>query len=131
MNDELEQYISIHQETSEKSKSFVEYLYELMDKYHIDKASEIYKKAYISKQLWSSIISEKSMPSLNVCIKIALALKVNNHECKYLLKKAGFTLASSSRFALIIRYCIESKIYDIFEVNELLESHGCQNQLLD
>ncbi len=126
----LEEYIKSHQKNIEKSQSFVEYLYVLMDEHGITNPATVYNSVSISRQLWSSVISGKSEPSLNVCVKIALGLHLNNHECKYLLKKAGYTLSSSSRFALIIRYAIENKIYDIYEVNELLESNGCENSVL-
>lgn len=48
-------------------------------------------------------------------------MHLNDHDFKYLLKKAGYTLSSSSEFALVIRFCIENKIYKISEVNRLLE----------
>ena len=126
----INEFILKHQSNKEKSSSFVEYLYSLMNKYGFDNPSDLYSKANISRQLWSSIISEKSNPSLNVCLKIALAMKVTNHECKYLLKKAGYTLSSSNKFALIIRYAIENKIYDISEVNALLEKNGYSDSLI-
>ena len=126
----LDEYIKKHQIDEEKSTSFTEYLYSLMDKYGFVDASTLYNKANISRQLYSSIISNKSHPSLNVCLKLAFTLKVNNHECKYLLKKAGYTLSSNNEFALIIRYCIENKIYDLYEVNKLLESYGYQDSLI-
>ena len=126
----LDLYIKSHQSDSEKSSSFVEYLYSLMDKYGFSDASNLYNKANISRQLYSSIISNKSHPSLNVCLKLAFTLKVNNHECKYLLKKAGYTLSSNNEYGLIIRYCIENKIYDLLEVNKLLESHGYADSLI-
>lgn len=123
----LEEYIKEHQKNIEKSQSFIEYLYYLMNKYEISNPADIYNKVFISRQLWSSIISGKSSPSLNVCVKIALGLHLNNHECKYLLKKAGFTLSSSNKFALIIRYAIENEIYDIYKVNEMLINNGCED----
>lgn len=126
----LEEFIDKHQKSEEKKQSFVDYLYYLMDKYGYDKSSDLYNQANISRQLYSSIISGKSHPSLNVCLKIAFALKVNNHECKYLLKKAGFTLASSNNFALIIRYAFENHIYNIDDVNELLEKNGYADSLI-
>ncbi len=123
----LEEYISKHQQNKEKSESFVDYLYELMNKYKIVNPADIYNNVLISRQLWSSIISGKSSPSLKFCVKIALGMHLNNHECKYLLKKAGFTLSSASKFALIIRYSIEYKIYDIYQVNEMLINNGCED----
>lgn len=123
----LEEFIKEHQKNDEKSQSFVDYIYFLMNKHQITNPADIYNKVFISRQLWSSIISGKSAPSLNVCVKIALGMHLNNHECKYLLKKAGFTLSSANKFALIIRYAIENKIYDIYEVNDLLISNGCEN----
>lgn len=126
----LKEYIARHEANEEKGSSFVEYLYSLMDKYGYKNASDLYNKANISRQLYSSIVSGKSKPSLNVCLKLAFALKVNNHECKYLLKKAGYTLSSSNRFALIIRYAIENRIYDLIEVNALLEENGYGDSLI-
>lgn len=126
----LKEFIEKHQSNKEKSSSFVEYLYSLMDKYGFENASDLYNKANISRQLWSSIISKKSNPSLNVCLKLALAMEVTNHECKYLLKKAGYTLSSSNKFALIIRYAIENKIFDVYKVNELLEQNGYSDSLI-
>ena len=107
MNKDLEKFIKEHQEIPEKKDTFLEYLFHLMDKYGYEKSSSLYQKAGISRQLFSSLISEKSYPSLNVCLKLALALECSNHECKYLLKKAGYTLSSSSKYSLIIRYCFE------------------------
>lgn len=98
-----------------------------MNKYKISNPADIYNKVFISRQLWSSIISGKSSPSVNVLVKIALGLHLNNHECKYLLKKSWFTLSSSNKFALIIRYAIENEIYDIYKVNEMLINNGCED----
>ena len=126
----LEEYIGKHRKNIEKSQSFVDYVYALMDAHGIGKSADIYNKVFISRQLWSSIMSGKSAPSLNVCIKIALGMRLDNHECKYLLKKAGYTLSSASKAALIVRYAIENGIYDIFEVNELLIKNGCEASAL-
>ena len=84
---EVELYIEKHQSNQERSSSFIDYLYLMMDKYGFDKASDLYNKANISRQLWSSLISEKSHPSLEICIKLVFALKLNNRECKLFLKK--------------------------------------------
>lgn len=124
MSKEIDKYIEEHQKNLGKSSDFVSYLYYLMDKYGFDNPSALYNKAGISRQLWSSIISNKSHPSLEVCIKLAFALGVTNHQCKLLLKKAGYTLPSCSKYSLIIRYCIENKIYDLYKVEEILNEYG-------
>ena len=38
--------------------------------------------------------------------------------------KAGYKLTHSSRFDIIIEYCIENKIYDVLEVNDILYDFG-------
>ena len=126
----LDEYITAHSKNEEKVMSFVEYLYTLLDKYNITNPADVYNKVNISRQLWSTIISNKTNPSLNTCIKIALGIGVNKHECKYLLKKAGYTLASSNKYSLIIRYAIENKIYNINDVNDLLIKYGYEDSLL-
>ena len=132
MNKDLERYIELHTKNragTDKTQSFSEYLYELMDKYGYKNSADLYNKANISRQLFSSIISNKSNPSLNVCLKLVFALGADTHECKYLLKKAGYTLASSNKYSLIIRFAIENK-YDIYQVNELLEEYGYSDSLI-
>ena len=130
MMEDLKTYIDKHKVNKEKSEDFVTYLYLLMDKYGFDKNADLYNKANISRQHWSAIISHKVTPELKTVIKIVFALKLNNHECKYLLKKAGYTLSSSSNYALIIRYCIENKIYDLNELNKYLEEYGYKDSLI-
>ena len=121
---ELGDYIKKHQSNVEKRSDFQSYLFELTNKHGFNKDSDVYNKANISRQSWSLIISGKVKPSLNTLIKIVFALELDNHECKYLLKKAGFTLSSSSEFSLIIRYFIENKKYNIYELNETLAKYG-------
>ena len=126
----LQEFIKRHRRSKERSSSFVEYLYCLMNKYGFVNAADLYNKANVSRQLYSSIVSGNSNPSLNVCLKLVFALRADNHECKYLLKKAGYTLSSSNEYALIIRYAIENKIYDIYKVNELLEANGYADSMI-
>lgn len=75
-------------------------------------------------------MSGKVTPQLNNLIKIVFALELNNHECKYLLKKARYTLSSSNNYYLIIRYCIENKIYDLSKLNDLLIENGYKDSII-
>lgn len=125
----LEEFISLHRKDNNKSSDFVTYLYSLMDEKGMD-APTLYKRANITKQAYSSIISNKCIPTLNTLIKIVFALRLNNRQCKYLLKKAGYTLASSSIYSLVIRYCIENEIYDLATLNDYLIKYGYSDSLI-
>ena len=128
--EDLDSFIKKHRNNEEKSSDFVTYLYKLIDKYGFKKDSEFYNKANVSKQCFSLIKSGKVNPSMETVIKFVFTLHATNRECKYLLKKAGYTLASSSKYALIIRYCIENKIYDLDVLNQFLEEYGYGNSLI-
>jgi hypothetical protein len=89
------------------------------------KDSEVYKKALIDRRHYSKIISNKNYkPTLSTVVAFVLALKLGSKESKVLIKSAGYILSSRSEFALIIRYCIDNKIYDLNEVNLLLYEKG-------
>ncbi len=121
----LEQYLSRYKNRSkEKTDDFVLYISSLLTDRGYTKDSDFYNKANISKQTWSNIMSLGKTPSMNTLLKIVFTLRCNTHECKYIFKKAGLTLASHSEYNLIIRYCIENKIYDLYDVNVLLTNHG-------
>ena len=124
--EKIDDYIKRHVANKEKSQDFVDYLLQLMEKHGFKNDPDLYNKANISRQSWNAIINRKVEPQLNTALKIIFALEADNHECKYLLKKIGITLASSSKFALVVRYCIENKIYDLYEVNKFLEQQGCE-----
>ena len=47
-----------------------------------------------------------------------------------IFKKAGFTLSSASKYSLIIRYALEHNIYDLNELNKILEEFGYQDSLI-
>ena len=128
---DLKSYITKHKANKEKADDFVTYLSNLIEERGYKKDSIVYNKANIVKQTWHSIMSGEHTPSLKNLIRIVFALELNNHECKYLLKKAGYTLSSSSKFALIVRYCVENKIYDLSKLNDLLIENGCEDSIID
>ena len=128
--EDLKTYIANHKANKEKADDFVTYLSNLIKKRGYKKDSIVYNKANIVKQTWHSIMSGEHTPSLKNLIKIVFALELNNHECKYLLKKAGYTLSSSNNYYLIIRYCVENKIYDLSKLNDLLTENGYKDSII-
>ena len=119
----LKQFIESQTNDKIRSMSFIEYVYFIMNNKDL-KASDVYNSVDIDRRTWSKIISNKIKPSLEMAVKIAIGLKLSNEECKILLKKLNYTLSRSSEFALIIRYCLENKIYDLIKINEMLYSKG-------
>jgi len=81
---------------------------------------EIYRKALVSKQVFSNVFNNK-LPSKDTVIMFAFALELTLQEAEELLKRAGFFLGDCVKRDMIFRYCFENRIFDIREVNELLE----------
>ena len=84
---------------------------------------EVYKRANIDRKLFSKIrCNEHYVPKKNTILAFALALRLNLDDTRDLLSSAGLLLTNNSKTDLIVQFCIEHQIYDIFEVNALLWS---------
>ena len=100
--------------------SFQERLFKLIDRSGMDDVS-MYKKANITKKVFSDIRSKKSYkPSKKTAVALIIALELPMDEAQDLLARAGFAFSPSSRFDLIVGYFISHGIYDIYTINEVL-----------
>ena len=105
--------------------SFSEYLLNLLIEKDV-RNSEVYKRACISKALFSKILSGKEdyQPKKDTVIQLAIGLQLDMLQTQKLLEKAGYTLTRGSKADLVVEYCIKKKIYSVVFINELLYDCG-------
>ena len=117
-------YSSIEDALKQHESSFSEYLLDLlieMDK----KNSEVYKRAEVSKQLFSKILNNKDyQPTKSTVIQLAIGLELDLTQTQKLLEKAGYALTRSSKTDLVVQYFIDKKMYSVTLINEALYDCG-------
>lgn len=106
--------------------SFKELLFKYIDERNL-KDSDVYNKVHIDRRLFSKIRSNIDYhPSKDTIILLGLSLKLNEKELEELLNSASYSLPKNNIYDLIIRFCFIEKIYDIKQVNDLLEEYNCK-----
>lgn len=87
--------------------------------------STVYKKACIDKKFFSKIISNKDyVPKKQTVMALGLALELPLEEFEKFLASAGYAFMPSSKFDLIVKYCVMNQIFNLVEVDIILDSHG-------
>ena len=108
-----------------QGQTFQQRLLELLDASGMKKDSDFYKKAGISKQVFSTIRSDVNyQPSKETAIASALVLRLRPEDAEDLLMRAGYAFSPTNLFDLTIRSCLERGIYRIMDVNEELRVVG-------
>ena len=104
-----------------------EYLNKLMNERHLE-GVDVYRRAEVSKGTFSKIMnySKNHNPKRETIAQLALGLKLNLDEAQKLYNSAGYYLGTSNFLDRVIIFFLTERIYDIFEVNELLLYYGYQ-----
>ncbi len=105
---------------------FTELLFSYIDRTGL-KDSDIYKRAFIDRRLFSKIRSDKNYtPAKKTVIALCLALRLSRRDTDKLLSAAGYSLSRGEDYDLIIAFCIEKKIFDFDDINDALYRFGLE-----
>lgn len=86
---------------------------------------EAYTKAYVDRRHFSKIRKDVNyVPNKKTVLAFTIALELSLDEAKDLLASAGFALSRSSKTDIIVAYFLQNKIYDMFEINDVLDAYG-------
>lgn len=84
-----------------------------------------YKRAGISRQVYSRIVSS---PFANVdkltAMRFCIGLQLTEKEASAFLKTAGYAFSDAMPVDVVFSYCIRNRIFNIFDVNRLLDEMG-------
>ena len=87
--------------------------------------SEAYTKAYVDRRHFSKIRKDVNYaPNKKTVLAFTIAVELSLDEAKDLLASAGFALSRSSKTDIIVAYFLQNKIYDMFEINDVLDAYG-------
>lgn len=103
----------------EPEETFGERLLSLIDRKGLDDVT-VYKKAGLDRKLFSKIRNREYHPSKETVFSLLFALGCQIAEAKELLEFAGYAFSRSSKFDLVVKFCLEQRILDLQTVNELL-----------
>ena len=91
------------------------------------KDSDVYNKVHIDRRLFSKIRSDKDYhPSKETVILLGIALELSEKELDDLLDSASYSLPKNNKYDLIIRFCFINKIFNISDINDLLDEYHCR-----
>ena len=107
-------------------ETFQQRLFRLIRESGMDEVS-VYKSANIERKVFSRIrCNVNYRPKKQTAVAFAVALKLDMPEMEDLLARAGFAFSPSSKFDIIIQYCVTHGIYGIHEINAALFKYDQQ-----
>ena len=112
--------VSLEDMLKQTDAGFTETLLDLIDKTG-KKDSEIYNRANVSRQHFSKIRNNPGYkPTKSTALAFAIALELDLEQTRDLIGRAGYALTNSSKADVIVRFFIESKNYNMMDINSAL-----------
>ena len=109
---------------SQMDETFSQRLIRMIKERNMSEA-EAYRKAYVDRRHFSKIKKDEYYaPNKKTVLAFSIALELSLDETKDLLRSAGYALSRSSKFDIIIVYFLENRIYNMFDINEVLFEYG-------
>ena len=110
----------------QRDEGFREMLLRLIGERGI-KDSAAYKAANVSRGLFNRIVNRPEYrPGKQIVLAFAAGLCLTMEETEELMQKAGLAFTARDPFDIIVRYCLENRIYDVDEINMILFSYDRQ-----
>ena len=101
--------------------SFVDKMLEYIEEKGLSHA-DVYKAAQVDKRLFSKIIADRTYrPSKDTAVALLLALQLSPDDANDMLSRAGYTLSHSSKRDIILEFCFRERIYNLIDVNDILD----------
>ena len=88
-------------------------------------APMVYKRAGVSRQIYSRIIShDDSTVDKRTAMLFCVGLQLEMKEAELLLKSAGYAFSGTLPEDRVFSYCIEKKIWNLLDINDILVECG-------
>ena len=115
---------ALKERMSHMQDTFQEYLLYLIKTTGLTNA-EVYKRALITKQLFSKIkLNREYHPDKLTAMRLCVGARLNLDETKDLLARAGYALSPCDKRDIIFSFFIEHNVHDMIEIDIALEEHG-------
>ena len=89
-----------------------------------------YKRAGISRQIYSRIVSDDgSTVDKRTVMRFCVGLQLEMNEAELLMKAAGFAFSATLPEDEVFAYCINNKIWNIEDINDIMVRSGLKSIL--
>lgn len=114
-------------ETVENAADFSNILHFFIRQYMGGNVVRCYKRAGISRQLYSKIVSNKvKRVSKRTVFQFCVGLMLSYYDAEDLLESAGYAFSKSSYEDMAFAWCLKNGVYNLLDVNEILVGCNCE-----